>query len=1174
MHPKITRLLAFTALACGLVFAQVQSGNIVGTVRDASGAVVPSATVTVMNLGTQAKRTVQSGPAGAYTIAGLQPGQYEVRVSSGNFAPFRQQVEVTVGGSLTVDAALGVSGATTTVEVLAQNPAVDVNTQTQELSQVITSQQLAQLPSLTRNPYDFVMLSGNVTGGDRTGVGNASPNSNGGQNLTDRGVGYSINGQRSSGTEILLDGVENGDLFATGAAQQVPEDSVQEYRIITSNFDAQYGRASGGVVNLTTKAGTNSFHGSAWEFNRISALTARTYDNAAQEFHVEQTGGPFVPKGTYTRNQFGYTAAGPIIKNKLFFFQSTEWVRVRSAASLSALIPTPQLIAFTAPNVQQYFAGAGKNAPAFGSTLTAGQVVASTGDKGAFATTVPVSTPVFGLVNYSAPADAGGGSPQNTKDIVGRLDFNPTDATQMFFRYALFDENDFRGVGFNSPYSDYNVGTADFANSALFSVNHTFSASLLSSSKLSFARERLNNSYDTSFGNIPTLYLDGAPTLANQPVNFPGFYSLTPGAGGLPFGGPQNILQGNEDVSWIKGNHAMRFGGQINYEQINRAYGAFAQATEVLGGNPSQGLDNLITGTLVQYTKAIFPQGKFPCFRDPSTNALVRTPGCTLAPPLSNPSFARSLRYQDWAAYAQDSWKWNPRLTLNYGVRYEYYGVQHNNHQELDSNFYYGSGSNYFQQIANGFVATVPNSPIHSLWKPSYGTVAPRLGFAWDVFGKGTTSLRGGYGISYERNFGNVTFNIIQNPPNSATINLQAGNGVTLPVSLDPLGPVSGSGGAGIALPPSSLRNVDENIRTAQTQFYSLALEHRVGASSLVAVEYSGARGIHLYDIKNINELGSGQAYLGQPLTNGIFTRVNQLFTGINNRGSNGDSYYNGLNVKFQTQNIWKSGLSMVANYTWAHSIDDLSSTFADNLQGASGGIGNLGYLDPRDPGLDRGNSDGDIRHRFVASQIWETPWFRNSGGFWGQALGGYTFTSIFTARTGIPFSVFDSTNSQNAGGGYGWPRYVPAGAISDYATGTANSVGINSFNLLTLPAGNTAVFNPTLGISDFGPYPADMTHRNAFRGPGAWNLDLSASKRFRIREGMDLEFRAEGFNVLNHHNFYVNGANLDVTNFLDASNNPAPIQVVAKKGGLGNLATGGNHDERRFGQLAVRLHF
>ncbi len=246
---------------------------------------------------------------------------------------------------------LGRAGASTTVEVSSEAAGVEVNTQTQETSQVISQQQIAQLPSLTRNPYDFIALAGNVSGGDRSSQSGNSQTSGGGQNSTDRGVGFSINGQRSSGTEILLDGVENINLFDTSVALEIPQDAVNEFRVVTNNFDAQYGRASGGVVNVSSKSGTNQFHGSAWEYNRLSAYTANTYDNVANG----------IPKGTYTRNQFGFTAGGPIIKNKLFVFGSAEWLRVRSTASLLGYAATPELVAATAPNVQDYFAKYGGN---------------------------------------------------------------------------------------------------------------------------------------------------------------------------------------------------------------------------------------------------------------------------------------------------------------------------------------------------------------------------------------------------------------------------------------------------------------------------------------------------------------------------------------------------------------------------------------------------------------------------------------------------------------------------------------------------------------------------------------------------------------------------------------------------------------------------------------------
>src|SRR5207248_2771578 len=180
------------------------------------------------------------------------------------------------------------------------------------------------------------------------------------------------------------------------------------------------------------------------------------------------------------------------------------------------------------------------------------------------------------------------------------------------------------------------------------------------------------------------------------------------------------------------------------------------------------------------------------------------------------------------------------------------------------------------------------------------------------------------------------------------------------------------------------------------------------------------------------------------------------------------------------------------------------------------------------------------------------------------------------TAHTGVPFSIFDTTNSLNGGAGYGIPRYVPSGTISSFQTGTAVNTGTaNDFNVLTLPAGNTTAFDPVLGISDFGPYPADMTRRNAFRGPGWWNFDLAASKTFSLTERVKLQFRAEGFDLLNHHNLYVNALNLDVFNFSDPTTGlPGPITVSALKGGLNTNAIGGNHDERRFGQFALKVMF
>ncbi|HET8922187.1 MAG TPA: TonB-dependent receptor [Candidatus Acidoferrum sp.] len=1151
-------------------YGQAEAGTISGTVKDSSGAVVAGATVSAKNVATSAERSAQTGGTGEYNIPGLNPGIYEVTVTNTGFSKFQARVEVTVGGRTPLDAELSVSNQAAVVEVVAEGGTV-INTTSQELSQIVDSQQVAQLPSLTRNPYDFIALAGNVSNGDRTSQG-------GDQSTTGRGVNFAINGQRESGTEVLLDGVENVDIFASAFGEQIPIDAVQEFRVVTNNFDAQYGRASGGIVNLTTKSGSNSFHGSGWEFNRLSAYTANTFANAVAG----------APKGDYTRNQFGYVVGGPIKKDKLFFFQSTEWTRVRSNAVLQALVPTPQFLALTSAATQAYFNAYGANNFTFASTVDKGTTTVvingvptlvptagtTHGNPGGSFSNIPDGTPVFGMVNYAAPSDAGGGLPQNTHRILGRLDYNLSDKTQMFFRYALENIVDFNGGDFSTPYSKFNVGDSQFNNSGLLSLNHSYSPSLFSNSKISFSRIIIKQTYDPAAQNVPELLLSNGATVNGLPTQFPGLWAQFAGAGGEPFGGPQNALQLSHDLSWTRGTHTMRFGGAYTYEQLNKAYGAYAQALELIGRSTANGLDGIIDGTLAIFQAAIDPQGKFPCPKD-NSGALVVTASCTITLPATSPSFSRSYRFQDWAAYAEDSWRLNHRLTLNYGVRYEYYGVQHNGDQKLDSNFYFGSGATIYERVRNGSVQIAPQSPVGGMWHPSYGTVGPRLGFAYDVFGDGKTSLRGGYGITYERNFGNVTFNAIQNVPNYASVQiLGSSNGG---ITTSNFGPFGGSNGS-VPLRPSSLRHINQDIRTAQTQFVSLALERQVARRSILALEYSGAHGIHLYDIAAFNQLGGGQVYLGDPLpgtpiagTNNVWalTRANQQYSGINTRGSNASSHYSALNARFQTQNLYNTGVTLVANYTYSHSTDDLSSTFSDGTGGASNGIGNLGYLDPRNPRLDWGSSDYDIRHRLVLSPLWTTPWFKSGRGWEGHALGGFTVAGIFTARTGTPFSIFDTTNTLNGPSGYGIPRYVPNGSITSFHTGTPVSVGPNNFTVLTLPVANETPFNTALGISDFGPFPANMTGRNAFRGPGAWNLDLAVSKSFALTERMKLEFRAEGFDLFNHHNFYVNALNAD------ANNGGGQVIINALKGGLGvNNVSGVNHDERRFGQFALRLSF
>lgn len=1183
---SISRTLLAAAISIMLLcsidaWSQQETGQIAGTVSDQSGAVIPNATVIVKNLGTNVSRSAVTSSNGTYIVTGLAPATYEVTASSERFQPFVAKVEVTVGGKATLDAKLSINTSTTEVEVIAEGGA-QVNTQSQEISQVVNAQQVSQLPSLTRNPYDFVEISGNVSNGDSSNSGSATGETNTNyQNATTRGVGFNINGQRSTGTEILLDGVENVSVFTDGIGVFVPLDSMQEFRVTTSDFEAQFGRASGGIVNVTTKAGTNSFHGNAWEFNRLSAYTSNTETN-------NQLG---IPKGTYTRNQFGFTAGGPLVKNHLFFFGSTEWIRVRSAANLTAGVPTPQFLSLTAPNIQSYFKTyAGSQSFKFDQTYTASQIYGSTLPAG-----LAASTPVFGTVSFSAPQNAGGSVPQNTYNIVGRFDFTKSDKTQMFFRYANYNEIDQAGGVFASPYSQFNVGQTNADTAYLLSLSHVFSPTVVTSTKLSFSRFNSFQSYNTALQNTPVLIVSVNATVpgTGTPIQLPGFFDTNPANGGLPYGGPQDTSQINQDLNWQKGQHSAQFGTQLVYIQDNSAYGAYAQATEQLGNGRAAGLQALYSGNLFEFEAAVDPKGAVPCVANPYTGVQTPSANCSIHLPATSPSFARSDRFRDWAVYAQDAWKITPRFTWNYGVRYEYYGVQHNDNPNLDSNFYYGPGSNLPQMIRSGQVATVPNSPIHSLWNPTYGAVSPRVGFAFDMFGNGRDSIRGGYGIAYERNFGNVTFNVIQNPPTYAVVVV---NNVTATSSN--AGPLAGNAAPtsskcypAACLPPTSLRQVDQNIKTAQTQFWSLAVEHQLSNATVLSLQYVGARGLHLYDIKNYNGLGSGNAMLGDPNVDPIskdygLTRLNSEYSNTNNRGSQGYSYYHGMNVQFQTSNLRKTGLGLVANYTWSHQLDNLSTTFSETNNAFS-----LGYTNPFDPTLDYGSGDLDVRHRLVLAPIYADPFFKNKHNLFGEVVGGWLIAGIYQIHTGAPFSYYDFTNNYS---GYNVARYSTTQPIQQHTFKSIPSGvdggGTNTYVIGQLPAatswGNPKLLPPSSsdptkpdragypdGISDWGPWPLSMVRRNSFRGPGIWNLDLSASKTFPIRENVNLEFRAEGFNILNHHNLFLQEALNDVASnsITDASGNMFPL-VVASKGGIGN--NGGANDERRFGQFALEINF
>src|SRR6266576_279611 len=1149
-------LLAFA----GTAWAQTETGQISGVVTDPSGATVPKAKVTVSNAATGAARDTTTDDHGAYTVTHLLPGIYPVAVEAAGFSKMQQRIEVTVGSKVDLNFGLTVGTTAMTVEVTGSAVA-QINTETQTLGQVISSKEISEGLSLNANPYSCVSIAGNIADAE------ASPS--GSMGSTGSGAGVTINGLRAASTNILLDGAANNDEFSGSLGQQVPLESVQEFSVLTNNFTAEFGRASSGIVNVTTKSGTNSFHGSAYEINRLSAYGANDYSNNASG----------IPKPVYTRNQFGGSSGGPIKKDKLFFFVSPEWTRVRSSSPIQAVIPDQNLIsASDAATTQAFFTAFGQ-LRSNDTTITSYSRASTTALDAACAASAACnaafpagSTPtLFKRVQYGVPSDAGGGNPQNTYDFVARVDYNLSSNTQFYARYARFHELDATGVVNNSPYSGPNSNGFDSAqtiggDNALLSLVHTVGTHLTEQTKFVFNRVSLLQPLGTNPVG-PTLYWNKnfAPTFDGQLLTLPGYNGFTPGAA-IPFGGPQNFYQSYEDVSYIKGKHDFRFGGSYLFFQDNRTFGAYEEAVESLGtgGVTGPALQRLLTGNLSTFTVAIDPQGKFPCGSPGlSGNAPVAvTPNCTVTLPANQPSFSRSNRYNELAFYGQDSWKARQHLTINLGLRWEYYGVQHNKNPLLDSNFYPSSGGSLFERIRNGDLSLAPLSAIGGLWAKEWNNFAPRVGFAWDIFGNGKTSLRGGYGIGYERNFGNVTFNVIQNVPNYDVVDLTGGvDPGCCTITTSNVGGFSGTGTK--TLPRASLRAVDPHIRNAYAHLYDAAIDRELAHNIFLAVEYSGSKGERLYSLDPINRVGAGNVYHGDACAPGACTSRSrgQQYSTINFRENSGFSSYDAFNIRFNITNAWNSGLNLTTNYTYAHTIDNLSTTFS-----TSGGNLDLGLLDPFNPHLDRGNADFDLRHRIAISGTWEIPFAKNTHGVFKQVAQGWVVAPIFVAHTGTPFTIFDSTNTQFQE----LPRLILTAAVprsgSPVASGTPNV-----FNYVTIPNGSAAEFtNPITGNSEFGPYPSNMTGRNSFRGPGTWYMDFGVHKKFYISERYTVELRGDAFDIFNHANAFIIGGSNDFGAGIAGLTAGTTVGAQSCKG----TCIGGLPQQHRNLQLEARLVF
>lgn len=1024
---RLLFLLGVCLLAAAPLAAQTFRGSIMGTVTDSTGAVMPNAKVTLKNLDTGLERTATTDETGYYVVTELPIGNYSVTVEQQGFqTAVATGVRVEVAAERRVDITLQPGAMTQKVEVTAEVPLVE--TTSNVLGGTLETRQVEDLPI---NGRDFGKLLVLVPGASADPVGNTDfPGSFG---------LFTTNGNRGRANNFLLDGTDMNDgyrnlpaineagVFGTPATI-LPLDAIAETRVLT-NFEPEYGRNGGSVVNIVTKSGGNDVHGSVYWFFRNDALNARNFFNSVG------------PKDKFRNNNFGFSLGGPIQKNKTFFYLSYEGQREHGAITTLASVPDPATYTVAANPVIQSLIN----------------LCASTGGCSGGNLLWPAPTPGFSFAGLNAIVPAA--FTNRVDSLIIKIDHNFNENNLLTGRYFFGDSDQSFPLGLAGGNNLPGTNTFTPTRVQLISLSYVkiYSPTRVNELRLGwnrFAEGFFADDRDV-FGNPNLTFGLNTGVTAARDFGLPEIHvSPFSQLGSSQFSNPRGRVDTNwhviDNYSWKRGRHDLKFGFEFRRTFVNsfndsnfRGVLNFDSMADFLNGTVAGGL-TVIGGT------------------------------------------DRGTSQNSWAGYIQDSFRWTPRFTFNWGLRYDYFGVLDEERNRFSR----------YDPVAGLLLVGTPGYP--RLYDRDMNNFGPRLSFAWDPWGTGKTVLRAGWGLfydAYSQDFflGQIPWNTFSpgnayNPIGETPVLITF---VTTP-TLVPGAPVFPSCFAACS---TDITEADPNIRAPYIQNYNVNLQRELWANTMVQIAYVGSAGRKLFRTREINQSpvpGGARPFDATALLCPVVSATCPATSGpfiVNQVESSATSNYNSLQISFNQRN-WRGWTNSVS-YTWGHSIDTASDGMESLPQQSTPANSN-------NPHGERANSNFDTRHRFVWNWIYDLPKFSDSAPKLSQ---GWQLSGILTLMSGHPFHV----NMFEGSGDFDF--ILRPDLVGDPFFGTGGPDRYLNLAAFRFPCDATGCH--------YGNLP-----RNFFTGPNYRNFDLSIVKNTPINERVTLQFRADFFNFTNHPNF------------------------------------------------------